>query len=120
MPENRMDVLRFEADGTIVGKALHPVDERCNTIDLVTDEPCQRLLRLARRALKKLSRAANARQRVLDFVRKHRCSTGRRAGSPLPHRFPVDERCTGAGVDGYAAPARWELGREPGGERESG
>src|SRR3546814_7404653 len=74
MPENRMDVLRFEADGTIVGKALHPVDERCNTIDLITDKPCQRLLRLAGRALKKLSRTANARQRVLDFVRKHRCS----------------------------------------------
>ena len=66
--------------GRCVGEGLHPVDEFDDAVGLLADQPRQRAILVADRALQQLRRAANAGERVLDLMREHGAERGHRAG----------------------------------------
>jgi len=68
--EQRIDVMRLQMERPRIGKVLHAVDQRRDTIDLGGDERRQRCR--AARIAQQLRGPADPRQGVLDFVRQHR------------------------------------------------
>ncbi|MNX93556.1 hypothetical protein D3C86_1257400 [compost metagenome] len=55
-----MDVDRHAIHRPLVGKHLHAVDQRNDTVGLIADQPRQRPVLVGNRCLQKLGRAANA------------------------------------------------------------
>ena len=62
--------------GVELGEGLHPVDQFDDPVGLLADEPGQRAVLVADARLEQLGCAADARQRVLDFVREHGAERG--------------------------------------------
>ena len=71
MVEHRMDVEAFARARAFVGEGLHAVDELYDAVGLLADQPRQRAVFVADRGLQQLRGAANAAERVLDFVGEH-------------------------------------------------
>ena len=69
--EHHVNIDRFAFDWTLVGEYLHAIDQLHNAIGFVADQPCKGAVIVANRLFQQLRRAADARERILDFVRKH-------------------------------------------------
>ncbi len=88
--EHVVDVDRLLGERALVAEHLHAVDEIADAIRLRADELGQRAIGIRDALLQELSRAADARQRVLDLVREHRGEARRRAGGGAMRELALD------------------------------
>ena len=77
--EHDVDVDGLALDRALVGEHFHAVDELDDAVGLVADQPCQGAILVADRLFEQLRRAADAGERILDFVRQHGRERGHRA-----------------------------------------
>ncbi len=66
-----MNVDRLALDRPLVAEHFHAVDELHDAVGFVANEPRQRAVVVVDRLLQELRRAADAGQRIFDFVRQH-------------------------------------------------
>ena len=70
MIQDGVDVDALALQRPAVGESLHPIDKLHDPVGFGADQPRQRAVGIARADFKQLRRAANARQRILDLVRR--------------------------------------------------
>ena len=69
--EHHMNIDRLALNRAFVAKHFHAVDQLHDAVGFIADEPRQRAVFVIDRLLEQLCCAADAGQRVFDFVRKH-------------------------------------------------
>ena len=84
-----MDVDRPARHRAVVAEHFHAVDQRDDAVGLVADQPRQHAVFGRGRLLQQLRRAADAGQRILDFMRQHRGQRDHRARRAAMRQLPV-------------------------------
>ena len=84
-----MNVDRPPRHRPVVAEHFHAIDQRDDAVGLVADQPRQHAVFRRSRLLEQLRRAANAGQRVLDFMRQHRGQRDHRARRAAMRQLPV-------------------------------
>ena len=73
----------------VVAEHFHAIDQRDDAVRLVADQPRQHAVFRRRRLLQQLRRAADAGQRILDFMRQHRGQRDHRTRGASMGQLPV-------------------------------
>ena len=84
-----MNVDRAARHRTVVAEHFHAVDQRDDAVRLVADQPRQHAVFRGGCLLEQLRRAADAGQRVLDFMRQHRRQRDHRTRRAAMGQLPV-------------------------------
>ena len=87
--EHGMDVDRAARHRAIVAENFHAVDQRHDAVGLIANQPRQHAVFGRSRLLQQLRRAANARQRILDFMRQHRSQRDHRTCGAAMGQLPI-------------------------------
>ena len=90
-----MDVDRGQGRQRVVGERFHPVHQPAHTVGLFDDQLRQRHVLCLGTAFEQLCRAADACQRVLDFMRQH---------APQSHQRPQARDFLSAPLTAHTVP----------------